>query len=208
MAAKNFYAGNKNFKLIHDSLIIKYDSETVARIIAQAGKEYDSIVAAHEGDPKKQLLHVKNAAALLAIYKVLKQETPEDALEIVAEQSNSQALEGRKRFLKYTNAAPRLFILACRMTAKSMYSEDAGFKTSTPQCKKNEMRINIEQCPYVKICQEHECPELAKVFCDRDVYAYAHLPKVNFQRSGTLAQGAQCCDFSYSLREQNRRTKA
>ena len=44
----------------------------------------------------------------------------------------------------------------------------------------------------------HGCPELCRVYCENDNIAFSGLlPRIRFQRSGTLGTGGDCCDFHF-----------
>jgi len=46
------------------------------------------------------------------------------------------------------------------------------------------------------LTKKYGCPELCTVFCENDDISFRGLmPKIRFERKGTLGQGADKCDF-------------
>ncbi|MBR0419314.1 MAG: L-2-amino-thiazoline-4-carboxylic acid hydrolase [Erysipelotrichaceae bacterium] len=75
------------------------------------------------------------------------------------------------------------------------FGPDNGFENVFYQNQKNEFRMDILCCPYVRYFTELGCPELTKIYCANDERVYGDLPGIEFRRSGTLGTGAKCCDF-------------
>lgn len=56
---------------------------------------------------------------------------------------------------------------------------------------------NYWQCGICKLCEDEKCFPLAQYLCRLD-FVLADIMGMNLQRTGTLAEGAACCDFRYS----------
>lgn len=66
--------------------------------------------------------------------------------------------------------------------------------------KKNskEIHFNMKSCIYVDVTKQCGCPELCPLFCKNDdVTMSGYMPGIKFERKGTLALGADVCDFHY-----------
>ena len=50
---------------------------------------------------------------------------------------------------------------------------------------------------YRHIFEEQDCMKLGAMFCHSDVINFGNLPYTDFRRTGTLCQGADCCDFDF-----------
>lgn len=75
---------------------------------------------------------------------------------------------------------------------------DAGWDTEWVRCDGKEIHFNMKRCIYKDICDSEKCSELCQVYCDNDDIAFSGLmPKIRFERAGTLGKGADCCDFHY-----------
>lgn len=83
---------------------------------------------------------------------------------------------------------------------EKMFGEDAGFKQRLYKANKEEIRLDIIECPYCEYCKLCNCPELIHTFCDSDIYCYGNLPKIEFVRHSTLGTGGEKCDFYFKRR--------
>lgn len=73
-----------------------------------------------------------------------------------------------------------------------------GWKTEWVRCDGKEIHFNLHSCLYHDICVEKGCPELCRVYCENDNIAFSGLmPKIRFERAGTIGEGAECCDFHF-----------
>ena len=73
-----------------------------------------------------------------------------------------------------------------------------GWKTEWVRCDGKEIHFNLHSCLYHDICVEKGCPELCRVYCENDNTAFSGLmPKIRFERVGTIGEGAECFDFHF-----------
>ena len=74
----------------------------------------------------------------------------------------------------------------------------AGWQTEWARCDGQEIHFNLRSCLYWDESKAHGCPELCPVYCENDDISFSGLlPKIRFARTGTLAGGADCCDFHF-----------
>ena len=89
--------------------------------------------------------------------------------------------------------------LMYRLAVKSVMKKnfpDEGFETKWICCDKKEIHFDLHRCIYNDLTKEYGCPELCTVFCENDDIAFKGLmPKIRFERNGTLGQGMDKCDF-------------
>jgi hypothetical protein len=65
-----------------------------------------------------------------------------------------------------------------------------------------DLGFNVTSCAYWEYFQRLGAPEVGRAYCQGDVYIAERLaPAVEFQRTGTLATGGDCCDFRYRRRK-------
>ena len=75
---------------------------------------------------------------------------------------------------------------------------EEGWKTEWVRCDGKEIHFNLHSCIYHDLCSKYGCPELCTIYCENDEIAFSGLlPKIRFERSGTLGNGAECCDFHF-----------
>lgn len=66
------------------------------------------------------------------------------------------------------------------------------------RCDEREIHFDLTRCIYKDLCDAEGCPELCAVFCENDDIAFGGLmPKIRFERSGTLGKGSDRCDFHF-----------
>lgn len=63
-----------------------------------------------------------------------------------------------------------------------------------------ELGYDYHECGICKLCKDEGCPELAQYLCRMD-FVLADIMNMKLVRTGTLAEGAEYCDFRYSRRE-------
>ncbi len=76
-----------------------------------------------------------------------------------------------------------------------LFGEEAGFEQRIYDCTTSHLRMDILSCPYLHHCTAAGAQEVTPLFCANDEYVYGDLPGITFQRTGTLANGAERCDF-------------
>ena len=60
-----------------------------------------------------------------------------------------------------------------------------------------DLGYDYHECGICKICQDEGCPELASYLCRMD-FVLADIMNMKLERTGTIADGADYCDFRYS----------
>ncbi len=88
-----------------------------------------------------------------------------------------------------------------RMGVKTFMTKNfpsEGWKTEWVRCDRMEIHFNLHSCIYWDMCRKYDCPELCTVYCENDNISFSGLlPRIHFRRSGTLAAGAEFCDFHF-----------
>lgn len=88
-----------------------------------------------------------------------------------------------------------LFMRCFGFLGSRLFGETAGFEQRMYECTASRLRMDILSCPYLHHCIAAGAPEVAPLFCANDDYVYGDLPGIAFRRAGTLARGADRCDF-------------
>lgn len=92
-----------------------------------------------------------------------------------------------------------LAMLVAGMFVQRRYGTQAGFASKTIESSPSRLQLEVWECTYLKWCEICGAPEIASLFCDCDDKALESVPKVRFQRKGTLARGDELCDFDFEL---------
>ena len=92
-----------------------------------------------------------------------------------------------------------------RIPARRQWSEDSHKRKYEndwvvdilPGNDEYDLGYDYHECGICKLCQDEGCPELAASLCRMD-YVLADIMNMKLVRTGTIAEGASCCDFRYS----------
>ena len=137
----------------------------------------------------------------MAFYQTLRKRgiSLEKALEYVRRETRRAAESKRERMRNLAGFpfAYRLYRMTVKRYMKKFFPEE-GWRTEWVQRNGQEIHFNLHRCIYWDLTNAHGCPELCRVYCENDDIVFSGLlPKIRFERSGTLGGGAQYCDFHF-----------
>ena len=144
--------------------------------------------------------HLCNLFTAIALYETLQRYgmTEEQAFSAVAEEMHRFIQPKRKRFQRM--AEKNWFWPAMKIIVPLGFRLGSGvgwrytwFKNQP----KNSFRFETNECIYQKILEKRGREKLGPLFCQCDVITYGDLPRVDFQRKGTLCYGNEKCDFAF-----------
>ncbi len=186
------------FKNMKKDLVKRFGKEVTERIWEKAGQNWEELCSRYAHLPEKVKRHTDGQMfRMAALYMALKETYPEEALEII---DGGVEKEGRRiaKLLSGLLHIPGMDYVFLRVFAKmldSSFGEAAGFQSTKHCMSKDEVRFDIEKCPYCQYLTEIGCPEIIRFSCEIDEWIYSDLPGLEFSRSGTLGTGADKCDF-------------
>lgn len=157
------------------------------------------ILGKYEGLPKGVRVHTDgyifpSAAIYLSVKEELGEEVAYRMVEKAATVNSTKIGKLLGKAMKIPGMA-RLFIAVWDPMTRRMFGKGNGFENVFYPRKKGEYRMDVTVCPYCRYFRELGCFELTKIFCGNDERVYGNLPKIAFERSGTLGTGADKCDF-------------
>ena len=163
----------------------------------RAGEILSEIQNRYPPFSKEEYMHIKGIFNASAIYLSLKEKVPDKALEIIESGMASYAKLAAVTYQRMVKLpfGRTFFLKGFAKGAKSMFGEKAGFRQKFHYADGNKLRFDVLECPYVRYTTELCCPEIAHIFCDNDIYAYAYLKGIVFERTQTLGSGGEKCDF-------------
>ena len=137
----------------------------------------------------------------LAYYKTLRENgiNQDEALEYVRKETHKAANIKREEMKKLGNM-PFAYIIYRLGVKKHMRKNfpDTGWTTEWVKCNGKEIHFNLHKCIYWELTKMYHCPELCCVYCENDDMSFSGLlPKIRFERTGTLANGSPYCDFHF-----------
>ena len=95
---------------------------------------------------------------------------------------------------------PRIF----RFVTLNTFGEKAGFQATFYPTGKDRCKFDMTHCLYCDVCRRNGCFELVKCFCHTDDVTDGNMhPRLFWNRSKTMGEGADCCDFDLILLAKN-----
>jgi len=142
-----------------------------------------------------------NLYPTMAYYQALRKYgfSKEDALthvrrETVRAASIKKEEQAKTVKLPFAYLMYRLFV---KSVMKKKFPQE-GWDIQWFCCDGKEIHFDMIRCIYKDICDAEGCTELCAVFCENDDIAFSGLmPKIRFERTGTLGKGADRCDFHF-----------
>jgi hypothetical protein len=191
---------------------MRYLDQWQRTLAASRGKAQAGELAAHMRDRYIALLrahaHIRarplrvklEGLALpgLALYQTLCEEVGrEEALAESGRLFRAAFFPLERKLIQLLNLLPAPFPLL-RPALRRMCREDylpgsTQLVMDTPDC----FAVDIYRCFILDTLTQAGAPELAPLFCKTDDWLAELLPKVRWSRTGTLAQGAEKCDFCW-----------
>ena len=137
----------------------------------------------------------------MAYYKALRGEgiNQNEALEYVRNETH-KAANVQKEEMKKLGSMPFAYTIYRLGVKKHMRKNfpDDGWTTEWVKCNGKEIHFNLHNCIYWELTKMYDCPELCCVYCENDDISFSGLlPKIRFERTGTLGNGSQYCDFHF-----------
>lgn len=180
----------------------KYLSEAelsrVFDVAAEAFEEYRRMEVP-EGEEQHAEGIFYNAAFYKGLLEVTDQQT---AFNIIAEGTYRVCDKVGHILDKLTRlpGMPSCFIRIFERMTAAKFGESAGFRSDVIVKDRQEFRMDMQVCPYVKYFGLCGYPELCEISCRSDEHAYGQMNRVAFERSKTLGTGGDCCDFHLYVR--------
>lgn len=135
----------------------------------------------------------------LALYQVLREEgrRQTEAIEEVVHLL-SLDFDRQHRILRLLHHLPwpfSLFKMLLRLQLRLFYSaQKVKIVEDNRQC----FAFEVTRCLTHQVLSRHGAPELTVAYCRMDdILAEALPPSIVWMRTGTLGEGAPCCDFRY-----------
>ena len=143
----------------------------------------------------------KNIFPVLAYYMSLLEYgfSTENAYKNALEETQKQAMIWKKKN-EILGKIPFFYYLlkaACKKAMNKNYPNE-GWETEWVRYDHKEIHFNLKRCVYFEVTSQYGHPELCTVFCFNDTTSFSgYLPKVKFERSGTIGEGKKLCDFHF-----------
>ncbi len=193
--------GQTNLPFLREDCIEVFGAEQGGRIFDEALAIYGELVGAADFRGSEAVRYHMTAKLFPAMsyYKALQACGVADALRMVRRETQKAAAVNKQNnaaFAKMPFVYTMYRMGVKRYMAKNFPPE--GWQTEWVRCDGKEIHFDLHTCLYHDVCVANGCPELCAVYCENDDIAFSGLlPKIKFERSGTLGGGAKVCDFHF-----------
>ena len=195
--------GETTLSFLQEDCVREFGEKDGERLFRLAEQEYQKLLCAadyrNSGAVREHLQ--KKLFPPMAYYKALCAAgyAKEAALDCVRKETRkaAQAKQDEMRGLAQMPFAYSIYRMGVKKHMKKNFP-DAGWETEWVCCNSREIHFNLRRCIYWDLARQYGCPELCCVYCQNDEVAFSGLlPKIRFERAGTLGGGAACCDFHF-----------
>ena len=176
--------------------------QELRKIKAEANRRFHRLTEENKGIPKALQQHTQtNIFPAIAVYKTLTEHGMEskDACDVIRRFFIRLCGAMFKPVSWYLHIGGLYHRYPAGMVKHSLrdFSPEAGFEYRMPEAETPAVaRFDIVSCPYHAMCEKYDCLELNPAFRDSDDAKYGHLHKnLKWARTGTIGNGAPCCDF-------------
>ena len=180
-------------------MIQHFGKEKALLLWTKAVKEYGLLLplAADETSSRKKNL-VKGIYPFVAIYRVLLNEnmSRELAMEYMFSIMREHTLSGNRKNYERMGKLPFFFSIFRKMFSIGL--KGASWNVEWISNDPDHLVYNIRKCLWHDACTDLGCPELCRIFCRNDDLNFTDVSKhLHFERSMTLGNGDDCCDFHF-----------
>ena len=177
--------------------------EAAGQLTAAAQEIYRDLYKARSRflSPAVNIHVTSNMLPALALYRALLDagDSQEEALGVVDTilEAETRRLVRIVRLVKYFPEPFKVFGFLQRWVARIGFPPE-GWDIRYLQDDNQRVAYNIRRCVYVDVLTRFGAPELAPLFCKSDDRMFASMPEsIRWQRTGTMANGAEYCDFRW-----------
>ena len=192
-----------DFSFLYDDLTEEYGNEKGKQLYVLMCETYTNLCGQETKSENQEMnKHIfKRLLPIIGIYITLIENgfTKEQALMIAHReiQHNARSVAEENAKLTKMPFTYGLFKMFAKSHMDKKYPTE-GFTVEWKRHDKKEVHFNITRCFYKDMCEKYSCPELCTLFCQSDIIAFSgYEPKIKFKRKGTLARGANYCDFHF-----------
>ena len=191
------------FPFLENDCVQTFGAEKGSAIFQQTEALYQKLLSGADyknSDAVKEHLQRKLFPPM-AYYKVLCANgiSKEKVLEYVKQETHKAASVKRDEMKKLANLpfAYSIYRMGVKKHMRKNFP-DAGWQTEWIRCDRKEIHFNLHRCIYRDLTNQYGCPELCCVYCENDDISFSGLmPRIRFERNGTLGNGAPYCDFHF-----------
>ena len=195
------------FEAMQQQVAGHFDGETGSRIALHMKTEYEALCSELDRNPDPMEHHRRNNIypVVTAFHALMEEGMDRKAAAEMANDCFLVLMQEPKKAIQKMMKLPGAYKLMPTLWRKLMprlFSEKSGFAFQFYPTEKSRIKFDMTACPYLQICREMDCPELAPTFCTTDDVCYGNMhPKLIWNRTKTLAKNGEPCDFDLYIQK-------
>ena len=189
------------FQRMKEKTASYYQGEQKRRILENMDREYEQLCRTWDKELPTMLDHAHNNIfpVVAAMQALLAEGMEREEAAKLAGDYFLELMEEIADSIRSMLKLPGLYRLMPRIWKTAMprlFSEESGFRFKFYPTDGSRVKFDMLECPYYRICEKVGCLDLAPVFCATDDVCYGHMhPRLRWNRTKTIARGADLCDF-------------
>lgn len=195
------------FEEMQVQIASNFDEEKGKRIAHHMKREYDNLCSTFAEHPDPMEKHKRNNIfpVVTAFHALIDEGMERDEAARYANDNflvlMEKIAEKIRKMMKFPGAY-RLMPWLWKTMMPKLFSKESGFRFSFYSTDRHQVKFDMTECPYLQICKELDCIELAPTFCTTDDICYGNMhPKLIWNRTKTLARNGEPCDFDLYIRK-------
>ena len=182
----------------------EFGKDVASEVMARMNARYEQFCQEHARESAGIREHTeKRLFPVIALYQTLLEYTSQvHAVELLEQwfyEVVKQQINAMKEYINSQNMVRQFQVFFAEEMEKS-YSEEAGFVGKFLHRDANCVEMQVTSCLYLRFTTYYGCPEICHCFCKTDDMCYEDIhPKIIWERSHTLAEGKEYCDFTIRL---------
>ena len=183
----------------------RYGWARTEMILDHIQTDYQKLCADNSGESSAVKAHtVEKIYPTIAAYRSLqKAGIPQaEALQFL-DQTHSQLAERKAASMRAMCRLPfvrKLMPSIFKWVTLNTFGEKAGFQATFYPTEKTRCKFDMTKCLYCDVCRRNGCPELTVCFCHTDDVTDGNMhPRLLWNRTRTMGEGGDCCDFDLIL---------
>lgn len=193
----------KKYDPLLATLTDRFGTDEAVETWLDAEQQLEGFLATTQGLSDGEKLHAEGFIyPMCALFLAIAERCGRESAERICADFMRETATAKGEALQKLLAVPgmrRVFMKLFGVMGQRLFGDKAGFGQQMHDCTSSHLRMDITACPYLRHCIAAGAPEIAPLFCANDEYCYGNLPGITFRRTGTLARGADRCDFELSL---------
>lgn len=179
------------FKHFRDELESQYGKKKADIIWRYANRELHRLETAEPNADKNSCSYVFPAVSL---YRAVEHYKPKDALTITRGYGTKMGLRLKKIFTRVT-ALPGIPTLMWKHMDKIAEKMSDGYECRGVKVTEHSCSIDVTMCPLYEKAKELGTPEAVQMICCMDKEYMNGFRGISYQRTKSVAEGDDCCDY-------------